>query len=111
MKDMFDEKLSFLARHRSSDEIIGTILAGDLHKYHHRHSYNELSCSQTISASNLLDEMNNLFVSKDFGQELTPNIVLYITVGVVHAEYSDKGVASQLNIIMCNYALFININI
>jgi hypothetical protein len=104
MKDMLNEQLSFLARHRSSGEIIGAIVAGDLYTYHHQHPYNALSLPQTIPVSDLLDEMDDRFISHDFGEELKANLVLQITVGAVRAQHSGKGVASQLNIIMCNYA-------
>ncbi|CAF4523891.1 unnamed protein product [Rotaria sp. Silwood2] len=104
IKDMFDEQLSFLARHRSSGEIIGAVFAGDLYKYHHRHPYDACSPPSVIPVGDLLDEMDNLFISHDFGQELKPNFVLHITVAAIRAQHSGKGVASQLHIALCNYA-------
>jgi hypothetical protein len=104
MKDMFHEQLSFLARHRSSGEIIGAIVAGDLYTYHHRHPYDPSTPPQIIAASDLLDEMDNLFISHDFGQELKSNLVLHITVGAVRAQHSGKGVVTQMSIAMCNHA-------
>ncbi|CAF0929133.1 unnamed protein product [Adineta steineri] len=104
MKDMMDEGLSFLARHRSSKEIVGAVIAGDLYTYHQRHPYDSATPPQAIAASDLLDEMENLFIIQDFGRALKPNLVLHITLAAVCVEHSGRGVASQMNMAMCDYA-------
>jgi ribosomal protein S18 acetylase RimI-like enzyme len=104
MKDMFDERLSFLARHCSSGEIIAAVAAGDLYTYHQKHPYDVSSPPQTVPVSDLLDEMEESFILNDFGEELKPKMVLHITVAAVRDQYSGKGIASQLNQIMCDYA-------
>ncbi|MCC7159930.1 MAG: hypothetical protein IT281_10395, partial [Ignavibacteria bacterium] len=63
--ELFDERLSFLARYRSSGEIVGAVIAGDLYRYHHRHSY-DASCPPNANPIfDLLDEMDNVFITKD----------------------------------------------
>jgi ribosomal protein S18 acetylase RimI-like enzyme len=104
MKDMFHERLSFLARHYSSGEIVGAIVAGDFYTYHHKHPFNDSTPPQIIPVNDLLDEMDNLFITRDFGEELRSNLILHITVGAVRDQHSGKGVASQMSIAMCNYA-------
>ncbi|CAF4013831.1 unnamed protein product [Rotaria sordida] len=60
-----------------------------LYTYHHRYPYNASSPPETIPVSDLLDEMDNLFISRDFGQELRPHLILHITVGTVRAQHSE----------------------
>ncbi|CAF1482606.1 unnamed protein product [Rotaria sp. Silwood1] len=88
IKDMLDERLSFQAKHRSSGEIIGAVFAGDLYTYHHRHPYDGCSPPSVIPVSDLLDEMDNTFISHDFGRELKPNLVVHITVAAIRAQHS-----------------------
>lgn len=102
--DMYKEGLSFLARYRPSNEIVAAVIAGDLYTYHQRHPYNTQSGPQAIPVSDLLDEMDNSFIERDFGQELKPTLVLHITVGAVRADHCGKGVATQVRQAMCNFA-------
>ena len=105
MKDMFPEHLSFLARHRATGEIIAAIIAGDLYLQHHKKQLCDTSnILHTIPVDDLLNEMDNLFISHDFGQELKPNMVLHIAVCAVHDQHSGKGVANQMRKIVCDYA-------
>jgi hypothetical protein len=105
MKDMFMEHLSFLARLRSTGEIIGATIAGDLYLGHQKkHSCDTENLENKIPVNDLLDEMDNSFISRDFGQELKPNMVLHITVGAVRAQHSNKGVASQIRKLMSDNA-------
>ncbi|CAF0742080.1 unnamed protein product [Adineta ricciae] len=104
MQDMLEEGLSFLARHRSSGEIVGAVVAGDLYIHHQKYAYDPSSAPQSIPASDLLDEMDHLFVTRDFQQELKANLVLHITVAAVRRQHSGKNVAYQMNVAMCDYA-------
>jgi hypothetical protein len=105
MKDMLAEHLSFLARHRLTGEIIGATIAGDLYLQHQKnHLCDTSNRLHTIPVSDLLDEMDNLFISRDFGQELKPNMVLHIGLGAVRGQHSGKGVASQIRKILCDNA-------
>lgn len=104
MKDMFEEGWSFLARHRSSGEIVGGVVAGDMFTHHQKHPSPASHAPQAIAVNDLLDEMDQLFIARDFGQELQPNLVLHITVAAVRAQHSGKGVMSQLNAAMCDHA-------
>jgi hypothetical protein len=101
IKDMLSEHLSFLARHRLTGEIIGAIIAGDLYLQHLDNTANHL---HTIPFDDLLDEMDHLFISRDFGQELKANMVLHVVLCAVRVQHSGKGVASQMRKIICDYA-------
>ncbi|CAF1531989.1 unnamed protein product [Rotaria sp. Silwood1] len=102
--DVVDEQLSFLVRHRISGEIVGAIAAGDLFLFHEKHPYDPTGPPTKFGAGDLFDELDHLFISRDFGQELKPNLVLQITITVVRAQHSGKGVASRLSIAMCEHA-------
>ena len=104
MKFMFNESLSFLVRHQSSNEIIGGLIAGDLYRYHHHYPYDPFSAPQQIAVSDLLDEMDKEFIEKDFGKELKQNLVLHLTVGAVSHRYANQGIATKLNQKLCQYA-------
>lgn len=104
MNEVFDQKLSFLVRHRLSGEIVGAIVAGDLNIYHHRHPFNDSDPPCILPVSDLLEEMDNTFIERDFGQELQPNLVLQIAFVAVSGKHSGKGISSQLNLVLFNYA-------
>ncbi len=105
MKDIFMEHLSFLARHHLTGEIVGAIIAGDLYlENQQNHLCNTSNQLHTIPVSDLLVEMDDIFISRDFGQELKPNMVLHVGLGAVRAQHSGKGVASQLRKIVGNNA-------
>src|SRR5205807_716112 len=105
MKNMFEEHLSFLVRYRLTDEIIAATIAGDLYLQHKKkHLCDSSNRLHTIPVDDLLDEMDNLFISRDFGQELKENMVLHITLSAVRSQHSGKGIASQMPKIICNYA-------
>ncbi|CAF4908351.1 unnamed protein product [Rotaria sp. Silwood1] len=102
--EILDERLSFLARHRSSGEIIAAIFASDLFLAHETRPYKASDPPAAIPFIDLLDEMVDSFVRQDFSQELKPNMVLHIMVGATRAHHSGKGVASRLRAAMCNHA-------
>lgn len=102
--EVFDERLSFLARHCYSNEIVGAITAGDLFLYNQNHPYNKFGMPSTIPHCDLLEEMANQFITNDFKQELVPRLVLHISVGATREQHSRKGVASHLRRILCDYA-------
>jgi hypothetical protein len=105
MKERLPEHLSFLAHHRLTGEIIGAVIAGDLYLQHQNKQLSDTSnLSHTIPVDDLLNELDNLFISRDFGQELKANLVLHITVGAVRMQHSGKGVASEMRKTICNYA-------
>ncbi|CAF3706857.1 unnamed protein product [Rotaria socialis] len=102
---LFPERLSFLVRHRSTMEIIGALLACDLYLQHETESVCDTSNRvHNVPLDDLLEEMCNLFVTRDFGQELKLNLVLYIEMCAVRAEYAGKGIANQLRKTACDYA-------
>ncbi|CAF3987090.1 unnamed protein product [Rotaria sordida] len=93
--EIFEERLSFLARHRASGDIIAAIFANDLYVARKKHPYNAASSPAAIPFTDLLDEMDDIFVCHDFGQELKPNMVLHITIGATRAAHAGKGVAGR----------------
>ena len=104
MSEVLEERLSFLARHRPSGEIVATICAGDLYRAQQRHPFDPSSSPSKIPFFDLLEDMDQIFIQRDFGQELKPNMVLQIIMGASRAEHSSKGVGTQLRTFMCNYA-------
>ena len=103
--EVLDERMSFLVRHRSSNEIVGAALAGDLYLQHQKKCLRDTSNQlHTIPVDDLLDEMDTQFIAHDFDHELRPNIVLHISLCAVHAQHSGRGVASRLRTALCDYA-------
>lgn len=97
MKEMFPEHLSFLVRDSSTGEIIGAAIAGDLYLQEKRkHSCDTPGLSDTRPSRDLIEELNDLFVSRDFGQELRGDQVLHIQLSAVRAQHSVKGVLSKV---------------
>ena len=105
VSDMYNEGLCFLARHRLSNEIVGSLIAGDL--YSHAVQTNSTDASKTsytIPLDYLLEEMDELFIKKDFGRELEPNMVLHIEMCAVRAQHSGRKIASQILTKACENA-------
>ncbi|CAF1409920.1 unnamed protein product [Rotaria sp. Silwood1] len=105
MKDMFPEYLSFLVRHRSTGDIIGALIAGDLYLQHEKQQLcNTSDMLHNIPLDDLLEEMDNLFITRDFGQELKPNMVLHIEMCAIRKQYSGKGIGNQIVKVACDHA-------
>ena len=104
MMNLFKEHLSFLARYRPTGEIVAVIGAGDLYLAHQQHPYDPSGGPSSIRFLDLVDEMEDIFIRHDFGQELKSNMVLQIIVVASRSEHSGKGLNTQLNIVVCNHA-------
>jgi hypothetical protein len=104
LANVLDEQLSFLARHRPSDEIIGAVIVGDLYLSQQKYPYDISHPPKVIPVHDLYDELNDAFIRRDFDQELKPNTVLQIMVTAVRSEHTGNGVASQLHVLMCDRA-------
>ncbi|CAF1431417.1 unnamed protein product [Adineta ricciae] len=104
MLEMFHERLSFLARHRQSGEIVAAISACDLYLAQKRHPYDPSSAPSAIPYFDLLEDLDNIFIHHDFQQELKPNMVLQIVIGATRVEHSGKGIATRLRTVLCEYA-------
>lgn len=104
LADVVDEQLSFLARHRSSGEIVAAAIAGDLFLAHSKRPYNVESPAHFLAMGDLFHEIDHLFISRDFGKELQPNLVLNIIATAVRGEHSGQGLASQLTKMLCDHA-------
>ncbi|UJR32354.1 hypothetical protein I4U23_019817 [Adineta vaga] len=105
MKDMLPEHLSVLVRHRSTNEIVAATIAGDLYLERQRKHLCDISnLSHTIPVDVLLNEMDDLFISRDFGQELKMNMVLHFPFCAVRLEHSGKGILTQMMQFACKNA-------
>ncbi|CAF1399068.1 unnamed protein product [Adineta steineri] len=102
LKNVLDEHISLLVRDRSTNKIIATTFAGDLYLQHEKKNLSDTS--HTIAVDHLLDEMDELFIKQDFGQELKPNMVLHVTLCAVHSQYAGKGIITQMCKRICDYA-------
>jgi hypothetical protein len=104
LNEVLEERLSFLARHRLSGEIAGVVVAGDMYLHHQKHSYVPTSGPQSVALSDLMQELEDLFLRRDFDQELKPQMVLHISVGGTRTSHSNKGVATGLRKAVCAHA-------
>ncbi|CAF1085115.1 unnamed protein product [Rotaria sordida] len=104
LADVVDEQLSFLARHRPSGEIVGAAIAGDLFLAHTQRPYDADSPAHFLAIGDLSHEMNHLFISRGFNQELKPNSVLNIVTTAVRGEHSGQGLASRMTRVLCDHA-------
>ena len=104
MVEAVPQQLSFVARHRSSGKVVGAIIANDLYVEHVQHPYEASSPPAFIAIIDLLDEMTDRFIHRDFARELKPNMVLHIWMGATLADHASKGVGSRLRAIVCDHA-------
>ncbi|CAF4158659.1 unnamed protein product [Adineta steineri] len=104
MLDALSDGLSFLARHRSSGEIVAAIIADDLYFGHKKHPYNPSGPPACTPVIDILDEMDDMFINRDFGQELKPHMVLHIWMGATRADHSGKGLATRLREVTIDHA-------
>ncbi|CAF4013193.1 unnamed protein product [Rotaria sordida] len=102
IKDLLGQRLSFLARHRPSGEIVGAVIADDLYEKHK--NYSPDSPPATYPSRDLVNELINQFIHNDFDQELKPHLVAYILLGATRAQHTGKDVGSRLRAMVCNQA-------
>ncbi|UJR23951.1 hypothetical protein I4U23_026919 [Adineta vaga] len=76
---ILNEKLAFLIRDRSTNEIIATIFACDLFLLWQKNPYDDSTPASDDADGDFYHEMANRFIRQDLNQELKPNMVLYIT--------------------------------
>ncbi|CAF4821233.1 unnamed protein product [Rotaria sp. Silwood1] len=62
MMDLLNEKLSFLVRHRSTNEIVATIIANDLFLHYEKHPHDASSPASHNPMKDLFAEMRDQFV-------------------------------------------------
>jgi hypothetical protein len=104
INNVMNEGLSFLVKHRPSGEIVGALLGRDLHLMREKHPYNASRPPSLTPVIDLIDEMNDIFVRRDFGHELKPNMVMCLRNYVIKAQHTGKGLASQLATVVCENA-------
>lgn len=102
--NILDEKLSFLVRHNSTNEIVATLFAGDLFLRCQREPYDALSPASDTPINDLFDELLDQFVQHDFKQKLEPNMVLFIFAVGTQSKHVGKNLAAQLAIHVCEHA-------
>ena len=101
MSRTWSEGLSMLARQKSTGEIIAATIAGDLYLQHLADTSDGTSA---IAVDDLLNEMDHLFISRDFGRDLRMNMVLHVTLGAVRNDHAGKGIASEMRKLICENA-------
>ncbi|CAF4339222.1 unnamed protein product, partial [Rotaria sp. Silwood2] len=106
MINVLDEKLSFLMRHRPTNEIAAVVIANDLFLECKNHPYDISSPASSIPNIDLFSEMLAQFVNHDYDQELKPNIILSVSVVVTKSKHSGKSLAAHLSAHTCNYARY-----
>ncbi|CAF3596673.1 unnamed protein product [Rotaria sp. Silwood1] len=87
MIDVLEQKLSFLIRHRPTNDIFAVITGTDLY----------------LHLQDLYVEILNQFVHYDFGTELKPNMVLKTLAGATRSDHEGKALATQLRSHVCSY--------
>lgn len=104
MKEALDQKLSFLVRHRPTNEIVAGMIGKDLFLSCEKHPYDASGPASDNPLTDLFDEMCDQFVQHDLGEKLEPNLVLLIGSGATHSQHAGKGIAARLRTHLCNYA-------
>ncbi|CAF1491506.1 unnamed protein product [Adineta ricciae] len=104
MLDSLKHRLSVLARHRLTNEIVATILANDLYFDHKKHPYNPSDPPHSFALIDFASEMDEAFIQRDFGQKLEPYMVLHIFIGTTQKQHSGKGIATRLRAFICDNA-------
>jgi hypothetical protein len=61
------------------------------------------SSIEVSPTTDLTDEMIDIFVHHDLGQELKPNMVVYLSFCVTKEQHSGQGLASRLATVVCKH--------
>lgn len=104
VQSVYPEHLSIIARNPSNGEIIAATIAHDLYLQHERQNQSSTQLLSTIPVDHLLNEMDELFINRDFGQELKKNQVLHIALSAIRHEYSGQNITSRMSEKLCEYA-------
>ena len=102
--DVLEEKLSFLVRHRPTNEVVATAIASDLSLYCEKHPYDPSAPASESAAGDFFDEMLDQFVRHEFQQPVRANQVLFISVVGTRSSHAGRGLAEHLAVHLCNYA-------
>ncbi|CAF1236054.1 unnamed protein product [Adineta ricciae] len=99
-----DEKLSFLTRDRSTNQIIAAAFACDLFLLWQTYPYDDSAPASHNPTGDFFHELAAHFIHHDLNQELTPNTFLYITAIGTQSEYVGRSLAMKLCVHLCDYA-------
>jgi len=102
MNNSFRKNNSILVRCRSTGEIVAATTAEDLFIEHTDKLNNNVT--NPIAVNDLLDELDELFINRDLGEELKVNMILHIGLSAVSTEHSGKGIAYQMGQFLANRA-------
>ncbi|CAF1110222.1 unnamed protein product [Adineta ricciae] len=101
---VMDEKLSFLMRDRTTNQIIAAIFASDLFLLWQIDPSNDSADASHSPDGDFFYELTAHFIHHDLNQELTPNTFLYITAIGTRFEYVGRNLAMKLCAHLRDYA-------
>jgi hypothetical protein len=96
---VLNEHLSFFARHRITQEIVGCIIVGDFYLNRLRHE----PYTRFHSFADFIEELSDMFVS-NLEEELKPNTILHISLMATKESEVGKGLATRLSQLACEHA-------
>jgi hypothetical protein len=99
VNNVLDEHLSFFARDKTTQEIVGCIITNDFYL-----SWLSHDLSTAIhSLTDLFYELDDMFVN-NLDEELKPNTILQIGLMAIKEGEADKGLATHLSLVACEHA-------
>jgi hypothetical protein len=99
VNNVLDEHLSFFARDKTTQEIVGCIITNDFYL-----SWLSHDLSTAIhSLTDLFYELDDMFVN-NLDEELKPNTILQIGLMAIKEGEADKGLATHLSRVACEHA-------
>jgi len=104
MTEVLDEKLSFLVRHRPTNEIVAAMVSTDFFLYQQKHPNEYPKSSSGRSARDMYADMRHRFIHQDLPHQLESNMVIYLVAGATNSHHAGKGIASRLRSHVCQYA-------
>jgi hypothetical protein len=96
MHNVLNEKLSFLVRYRSTNEIVAAIIASDLFALCNKHPYDSSGPASNDPMIDLFGEMLDRFIHHDLDQKLKPNMVLCMSAGATQSKHVGKGASCSI---------------
>jgi len=104
MTEVLDEKLSFLVRHRPTNEIVAAMVSTDFFLYQQKHPNEYPKSSSGSSASDMYADMRHRFIHHDLPHQLEPNMMIFVVIVATSSQHVGKGLAGRLGAHVCRYA-------